>query len=396
MAMPQKDPRNSSGAALRARAPYAALSQTQGGPNDPYCNPGPVRDYDPSIYDRAISISDPRIVQEGNECPPNVRRRVIRRVEVPYSRRVKVPTTTQQVVPTMVEQRVRTKKLVSVPGFESVKESYTAFEEQQAFREREVWVKQLVKEPYMKRVPVQRFRTVQKPTTRIQEVEAEAIVQVPSSKVISVPGYRVDEVQDSKVVEVEEYQSYRMQPIPTGTREFVGTTELGRVANSTRARNRGGQVYDRCHPVVRGLPEDVGDQSKQQGRPATTGGSGGAYPYGGSYGGMYGGSYNQGYGAYPSFGSRGRFYDQQYNRGGLTRGGGGSELARQYLQSGVLMSSASRPSIIVEPPAGGAPFSMLLGVDQPPQFVSPALSRDSAAVPDRETFVKARKQLRLP
>lgn len=49
-----------------------------------------------------------------------------------------------QLVPTTVEQRVPVKKLVQVPGFQTVNESYVEYEDREAIREKEVWVKKIV------------------------------------------------------------------------------------------------------------------------------------------------------------------------------------------------------------------------------------------------------------
>jgi hypothetical protein len=87
-----------------------------------------------------------------------------------------------------------------------VEEPYTAYEEKDAVRDREVWVRQIVPERYKVRIPVQRTRLVEMPTTVIKEVDDVAVVAVPTTRAVQVEGFRVDQVQDSKVMEVEEYQ----------------------------------------------------------------------------------------------------------------------------------------------------------------------------------------------
>lgn len=63
-------------------------------------------------------------------------------------------------------------------------EKYTEIEEVPATRQREVWVKQVIEEPYLKKVEVERTRRVKKPTTAIQEIDALVEVDVPVSRVV--------------------------------------------------------------------------------------------------------------------------------------------------------------------------------------------------------------------
>jgi hypothetical protein len=44
---------------------------------------------------------------------------------MPYTREVKVPVKTRRIVPTRVQKKVRTTKLVEVPAFKMVDETYT-------------------------------------------------------------------------------------------------------------------------------------------------------------------------------------------------------------------------------------------------------------------------------
>lgn len=220
----------------------------------PYQPETPV-DYD--VYNKAISVSDPRLAAlEGVDPNAVIRKKIVRRVEVPFTRQVKVPTQTVQLVPDMVETKVPVKKLVQVPGYQTVNETYTEFEDREAIREKEVWVKKIVPERYIERVPVQRVRQVQKPTTLIKEVETYEVVQVPTTKKVLVDGYRVDEVQDAKVMEVEEVQEFNMTSQPASQPIITGTRDLGRLPQSHLARSVGDKVFPPSHPGLRDVDLD--------------------------------------------------------------------------------------------------------------------------------------------
>jgi hypothetical protein len=152
---------------------------------------------------------------------------------VPFTRNVQVPTQVVKIVPTTVEQKIPVRKLVEVPGYQTVTESYIEYEDREAVREKEVWVqvKKIVPERYIERVPVQKVRQVQKPTTVIKEVEAWESVQVPTTRRMVVDGFKVEQVPDSRVVEVEEEQTFALRPEPVGPTDIVRTTDLGRLAN---------------------------------------------------------------------------------------------------------------------------------------------------------------------
>ena len=192
--------------------------------------PEPV-DYD--IYNKAVAVSSPRLAGIDGDIDPQatIRKTVLRRVEVPFTRSVQVPTQVVKLVPTTVEQKVPVKKLVQVPGYQTVNESYIEYEDRQAIREKEVWVKKIVPEMYVERVPIQKVRQVQKPTQVIKEVETWETVQVPTTRRVVVDGFRVDEVPDSKVVEVEEEQTFALRPEPVGPNEIKSTRDLGRLQN---------------------------------------------------------------------------------------------------------------------------------------------------------------------
>jgi hypothetical protein len=180
-----------------------------------------------------------------------VKRKVTRQVTVPFTRKVKVAVKTTKIVPCMEEvgeadialcvtcvlrthqqheinaaktnsliftkhsphslpvspqRRIRTTKLVEVPVMQMVDEEYTEIEERQAVRDKEIWVKKIVPETYIERVPVRKTRQVQRNGTEIREVEDWQVVNVPGNRTVEVAGYRIDEVEDQKMVEVEEFQ----------------------------------------------------------------------------------------------------------------------------------------------------------------------------------------------
>jgi antitoxin component of MazEF toxin-antitoxin module len=218
---------------------------------------GYTQEVDPTIYDRAIRISSPRLADNGSDdVQPEIQRRVIRQVEVPYSRKVKVPVKTRKIVPTVVQKKVRTKKLVEVPSYKTVEEQYTEIEEVPAVRNKEIWVKKVVPEKYMKKVPVTKSRQVKVPTTVIKEVDDYEIVNVAGSKAIEVDGYRIDEVEDSKLVEVEEYQTYELRPFATGKAQVSSTREIGPVRGMHHSRTIGNQVFHVQDERVRGIDQD--------------------------------------------------------------------------------------------------------------------------------------------
>lgn len=134
------------------------------------------------IYEKAIAVSSPRLAGIHGDIDPQatIIKTVMRRVEVPFTRSVQVPTQVVKLVPTTVEQKVAVKRLVHVPGYQTVNESYIEYEDREAIREKEIWVKKIVPEKYVERVPVQRVRQVQKPTSVIKEVETWETVAVVS------------------------------------------------------------------------------------------------------------------------------------------------------------------------------------------------------------------------
>jgi hypothetical protein len=120
---------------------------------------------------------------------PVVRKKIVRTVEVPVTRTVKVP--------------IKLKGGVE-SAFHTVQETYTDFEERPAVRDVEVWVKKVVKERYMKQVPVSKTRTA-----RVPVADGRAYEVVPEAEA---DAYRVDEVHDVERVQVEEWADFELRP----------------------------------------------------------------------------------------------------------------------------------------------------------------------------------------
>jgi len=207
----------------------------------------PSINYNPDasqIYDRALRISSPRMAEDnGDDVSRTIQKKVIRQVEVPYTRTVKVPVKTRKIVPTKVQKKVKTKKLVEVPSFKMVDETYTEIVEQPAVRNKEIWVKKVVPERFMQKVPITKVRQVKVPTTVIKEVDDYEIVEVSGSKAIEVDGYRVDTVEDSKLLEVEEFQTYEFRPFAAGPAKLLQSKEVGPVRQKHHSRSVGNEVF---------------------------------------------------------------------------------------------------------------------------------------------------------
>lgn len=174
-------------------------------------------DLDPktkAIVTNAVLDGDFEIGHGGPLKVPQTsyKRSVKKVVEVPVSRKVKVPTVTPQIVDTEEVQRVKVRRHVMEPGYKWVEEAYTDIEEKPATRMKEVWIKKLVPEQYMKKVEVRKTRQVKVPTTVTREVEGWADITVPATKVVNVPGYRIDEVKDTKLMEIEGWQEIELVP----------------------------------------------------------------------------------------------------------------------------------------------------------------------------------------
>lgn len=187
------------------------------------------------------------------DYPQNVERTVTRQVEVPYTRQVKVPVRRNKIVSTKVQHRIPTKRLVEVPSFEVVDEEYTEIMDQPAVRNKEIWVKKVVPEHYMKKIPVTKMRQVTKPTTVIKEVDDFQVVELDGTKAIEVDGYRIDEVQDMRVQEIEEIQNYRLHPQPDGEARVQDVRD---VSSFNQSRRIGTHVYSPDDMRVTNLPQD--------------------------------------------------------------------------------------------------------------------------------------------
>lgn len=231
---------------------------------DDYTRTGTTRFEETDIYRRAINVSEQRPLENLPAPPPGFKQRVSRRVEVPYTRQVKVPEQITQIVPSVAKVQVPVKKFVEFPGFTVVDEEYTEFEDREAFRDKEVWVKQIVQERYIEKVPVRKIRQVQKPTTEVREIEELVDVDVPTTKPVQVDGFRIDNVEDTKLVEVEEFQEYEYQPIQKGAPELSRTQDVGRVPGSHLVRQPGSERYAYDHPKMQALETDDVPPYRQQ------------------------------------------------------------------------------------------------------------------------------------
>lgn len=236
--------------------PPMETSSMQNGGFEDYSGMGPTRLEDTDLYNRSINVSDAHPAEADPERPASFRRKVTRRVEVPFTRKVKVPTRTTKIVPTTVQVKVPVKKIIQVPSYKIVDEEYTVFEEREAVREKEIWVKQVVPEKYMQKVPVRMTRQVKKASHEIREVEELVSVDVPSSQAIEVDGFRIDDVEDTKVVEVEEFHEFEYRAHATGTTELSRTRELGRLPNSRIGRVQGTDTFHPEHPDLSQLDLD--------------------------------------------------------------------------------------------------------------------------------------------
>jgi len=244
------------------------------GAGDPSINYNPDAS---QIYDRALRISSPRMAEDNtDDVSRTVQKKVIRQVELPYTRTVKVPVKTRKIVPTKVQKKVKTKKLVEVPSFKMVDETYTEVVEQPAVRNKEIWVKKVVPERYMQKVPITKVRQVKVPTTVIKEVDDYEIVEVGGSKAIEVDGYRVDTVEDSKLVEVEEYQTYEFKPFAAGPAKLLQSKEIGPVRAKHHSRAVGNEVFhvqdERLRDIdLDSIPDDMARASLNDQRPQSQG-----------------------------------------------------------------------------------------------------------------------------
>lgn len=262
--------------------------QQQYDAQDEYAQQQEPVDYD--IYNKAVAISSPRLGgitgalgEPAVDPQSTIRKTVIRRVEVPFTRTVQVPTQVVKLVPTTVEQKVAVKRLVESPGYQTVNESYVEYEDREAIREKEVWVKKIVPERYVERVAVQKVRQIQKPTTVVKEIESWEVVQVPTTRRVVVPGFRVEEVADSRLVEVEEEQTFALRPEPIGPNEIKSTTDLGRLQNpNSHLPDAPYGSQPQGTPVGRGFGSPQFGSSQGYNRPSPPAAAASSSPFGGS------------------------------------------------------------------------------------------------------------------
>jgi|EP00670_Eutreptiella_braarudii_P001659 hypothetical protein len=191
--------------------------------------------HESGMYQKALAVSEAHAVDEE---PTNgtITRKVVRQVEVPYTRKVKVPVKVPQVVNEMVEKKVPTKKMVPYDTFKEVTETYTVTEERPVVVDKEVWVKKIVKETVMQPYEVEKTRTRKVPVKEYKEVQGFETIRVPQEKVIMADSFRVDEVEETKIVEVEELQEFELQPVARGEPTVHKTRDLGRTGNRLARR----------------------------------------------------------------------------------------------------------------------------------------------------------------
>mmetsp|Transcript_5109 Transcript_5109/g.5834 ORF Transcript_5109/g.5834 Transcript_5109/m.5834 type:complete len:284 (+) Transcript_5109:36-887(+) len=185
---------------------------------------------------------DEWLVPAYDGAPKLFRRKVTRKVEMPFIRQVKVPVITKKVVNEQQTQVVKTKKLVAVPDFEEAEEVFTEFQEKKGKREKKIWDEKVIMEDYVKKVPVTKTRTVRKAVTKIDVVHDFQIVQVPGTKVIQVKGFRIDTIEERKWVEEEVWEVVELKSHHTG-RRIKGEERLLIEEESTYTKREGTQLY---------------------------------------------------------------------------------------------------------------------------------------------------------
>lgn len=201
------------------------------------------------IYQQALRVGTPRSIDTPTAPKrgetPTITKKYVREVQVPYQRNVKVPVTRDRIVPATQTKTVETTKLVEVPSYKIVDETYIEYEERPVVREKVVWVKKIVPERVMERVPVKKTRQVKQPCTEIKEVIEQVQVQVPTSKLVKEKGYRIDKVEDTKLCEVEEYRTFKLRPEDTGDVVVDKSRELGRLKGRHLGRSIGLTVHQK-------------------------------------------------------------------------------------------------------------------------------------------------------
>lgn len=143
---------------------------------------------------------------------PTIRRKVVRRVEIPVEKEVKVPVKLLGDKPTDLQATKEVK--------------YVEYEPKTVVRKKEIWVKRYVPEVCIEQVPVVKTKVVSEPAGRgiphkvVPPDQADA--------------FRIERVKDKKIVEVEEWVEYKLQPVPVGKSIPVSYRELESEGNETR------------------------------------------------------------------------------------------------------------------------------------------------------------------
>jgi len=187
-------------------------------------------------------------------APRTIQKKITREIEVPVTYQVKVPVKVQKIVPTTVQMEVQCKSYEEVKEIVEQEENYTEMVEEKCTRVKIVWEKKIVKEKYMKKVPVTKTRKVRKPITRVVEQDVSHVVEVPGTKLEQSTGFRIDEVEDVKKVRLEEIEEFELHP------HFKGRIEgpkkfLGKNPEKCY-RSQGDKVYFDGDKELEGLRED--------------------------------------------------------------------------------------------------------------------------------------------
>lgn len=202
-----------------------------------------------TLLSRAVGVSNERIIEDTLDSrarSTNMKRVIVKNVEVPVKRRVKVAVKQTKIVPRTETKRVLVKRLVEVPGYKEVDEEYTTVEHRAVMRDKEVWVKKVVQEEVMEPYEVRRTRKKKIPTTAVKEVEEWQDVTVTTDEAVQEDGFRVDEVEDTKLVEVKEEQLYELVPRLKDERILMSARDLGiQLKDQHLTRHIGTRTYTR-------------------------------------------------------------------------------------------------------------------------------------------------------
>jgi hypothetical protein len=168
-----------------------------------------------ALLSKAVNVSEGKLVEDTVDeqpRPSNMRRVVVRQVEVPYTHKVKVPIKQTVIEPVTVTKRVKVKRLVEVPTTKEVEEEYTEIAHRKRTVKKEVWVKKIVEEEVDEPYEVKKTRMITVPTTELEEVEEWQTVEVQEDRKVVKDSFRIDEVEDTKLVEVQEEQVFELVP----------------------------------------------------------------------------------------------------------------------------------------------------------------------------------------